>query len=113
VKSATAHLALFVFLLGTGTTGVAWGDPGSSPLPRRLSLAEVHQDTPPPYTPPGAMMVDPGAPPRDRPITERWWFWAAVGGVIVTTVVVILVAGDEPDPPDSILGNMDAFKDRR
>lgn len=114
MKLAATHLALFAFLLGTATAGLAWADPGPSPLPRRLSLAETRQDTPPPpYTPPGAVMGDRAAPPRDRPVTERWWFWAAVGGVIVATVVVILVAGGEPDPPASILGNMDAFKGQR
>ena len=111
---ATLRLTLLVFLLGTLPAGAARGqgrDKTLDPLPRQLSVAALTQDgQPPPYTPPGALVVDPALERRDRPVTEKWWFWAAVGGVIVATVVVILVAGGEPDPPKTVLGNMDGFQ---
>jgi hypothetical protein len=63
-----------------------------------------------PYVPPGAG-ANLAAPsePRKEPITRKWWFWTAVGAVVATTVVVILVANQDPSPPKSVLGNMDAF----
>jgi hypothetical protein len=72
------------------------------PAPRMLAQTE-------PYTPPGAALAPTPAQPEHRSITQRWWFWAAVGAVVVTTVVVVLVAGQEPSPPKSTLGNMNAF----
>jgi hypothetical protein len=60
------------------------------------------------YVPPGANLA-PAAPPHE-PLTKKWWFWTAVGAVVATAVVLVVVADHGPTPPDSTLGNMDAFK---
>ena len=115
MRVAGARLTLLIPLLATLEAGAARGDSAAKmPLPAHLSLATATtQSSPPsPYTPPGAAMGEQAPPTRGRSVTEKWWFWAAVGGVIATTVVIILIAGQAPDPPDSVLGDMGAFGKR-
>jgi hypothetical protein len=73
-----------------------------------VNLQPADPTAQPGYVPPGANLAT--APPPREPITHKWWFWGAVGAVVVATVVVVLVATEEPSPPGSILGNMNAWK---